>query len=87
LLTIDKGKYRGVNKPVQTVAVKAALIVSDDLREDLVYNITKGLFEFQGDIAAAHPMGEYLDVDDAIKGITVPFHPGAIRYYREVGGF
>ena len=85
LIEIDGGQYRGVNKTVQTVAVKAALIVTDDLSEDLVYNITRVLFESKSEVAASHAMGTYLDVDRAIEGITIPFHPGAKRYYKEIG--
>jgi len=85
VLEIEGGKYRGVDNTVQTVAVKATLIASEDLSEDLVYNITKTLFESPNEIAAAHAMGAYLDVASAIEGITIPFHPGAERYYREVG--
>ena len=82
---IAGGKYRGINKTVLTVAVKAALIASEDLSEDLVYGITRVLFESKKEIATAHAMGAYLDVASAIEGITIPFHPGTERYYREVG--
>jgi len=43
------------------------------------------LFEYKNEIAAAHTMGAYLDATSAIEGITVPFHPGAERYYLEMG--
>lgn len=77
--------YDGVDYDVQTVAVKAALIVSSSLSEDAVYEITKALFEFAPEIAAAHPKGAELSEAFAVSGITVPFHPGAVKYYREKG--
>ncbi|MDR0459812.1 MAG: hypothetical protein LBG68_05070, partial [Coriobacteriales bacterium] len=70
---------------VPTVAVKAMIIVSNKLSSDLVYMLTKALFENRAEIALNHLMGAYLDEADAIKGITVPFHPGAERYFREIG--
>jgi TRAP transporter TAXI family solute receptor len=82
---IGGGKYRGVDKTVQTVAVKAALVVSEDFSADLAYDITRVLFESKNEIAAAHAMGTYLDAASAIEEITVPFHPGAERFYREIG--
>jgi hypothetical protein len=84
LFEIDSGAYRGVAKTVQSVAVKAALIVRDDLSEDLAYSITRALFAYKNEIAASHAMGAYLDAAGAMEGITVPLHPGAKRYYREI---
>jgi TRAP transporter TAXI family solute receptor len=85
LTKIEGGKYRGVDITVQTIAVKAVLIAADDLGEDLVYEITKVLFESQNEIITSQAMGVFLDPANAIKGITDPFHPGAVRYYREIG--
>jgi TRAP transporter TAXI family solute receptor len=85
LFEIDSGAYRGVAKAVRTVAVKAALIVRDDLSEDLAYSITRALFAYKNEIDASHPMGAYLDAAGAVEGITVPLHSGAKRYYREIG--
>ena len=82
---IAGGTYRGVAEIVRTVSIEAALIVSDDLSEDLVYSITKTLFECKDEIAALHPKGSYLDADSAMQGISVPFHPGANKYYYEIG--
>ncbi|MBP7177125.1 MAG: TAXI family TRAP transporter solute-binding subunit [Thermoclostridium sp.] len=82
---IPSGSYKGVDTATQTVAVMATYIVSDSLSEDLVYKMTKALFENKAQIAAAHPKGAELDPAYAVSGISIPFHPGAAKYYKEVG--
>jgi len=68
------------------VAVKATLIVHANLSEDTVYNLTKALFEHRGEIAVGHARGNDINTSYAVDGIgNVPFHPGAARYYREIG--
>jgi hypothetical protein len=83
--SIPTGSYRGQNNAVQTVAVKAAFIVSAKLSEDTVYQLTKGLFENKAQIEAAHIKGRELSPAYAVEGISVPFHPGAERYFKEIG--
>jgi len=82
---IPGGSYNGIDEDVQTVAIKATLIASPNLAEDTVYNLTKAIFENQAEIAAAHAKGEELSVEYAVSGVSVPFHPGAEKYYKEVG--
>lgn len=81
---IPEGSYKGVGK-VQTVAVVATYIVSDKLSEDIVYDMTKALFENKDQIAAAHPKGAELDPAYSVSGISIPMHPGAEKYYKEIG--
>lgn len=82
---IPGGTYSGVDSDVMTVAVKATIIVSPDLDEELVYNMTKALFENKEAIATAHAKGVELDIQTATEGVSVPLHPGAARYYKEQG--
>ena len=82
---VPGGTYKGVDSDVQTVAVVATYIVSDDLDEDLVYNMTKALFENADEIAKAHPKGAELDPAYSVSGISIPIHPGALKYYKEIG--
>ncbi len=83
--TIPAGTYTGMEEDATTVAVKATLIVSNDLPEDAVYNLTKGLFESKETIASGHAKGSELDPAYAVESISVPFHPGAEKYFKEVG--
>jgi len=82
---IPGGIYKGVDSEVQTVAVVATFIVSDKLSEDLVYKMTKALFENSEEIAVAHPKGAELDPEYSISSISIPIHPGAEKYYKEIG--
>jgi len=83
--TIPAGTYKGQNADVKTVAVKATLIVGAEVSEDVVYKLTKALFENQPELATAHAKGQELKLEDAVQGISVPFHPGAEKYFKEVG--
>lgn len=82
---IPGGSYKGVDEDVQTVAIKATLIASPKLSEDVVYNLTKAIFENKEEIAGAHAKGAELSTEYATTGISVPFHPGAEKYFKEVG--
>jgi len=82
---IPAGTYNGVTEEKWTVAVLATLIVSKSLSTDTVYKLTKALFENQADILTAHAKGAELNATDAVKGINVPFHAGAEKYYKEIG--
>ena len=73
-------------KQVNTVAIKATYIVTNNMCEDQAYSITKDLWEKQSEIAAAHAKGNEMDVNEAVKGLgVVPLHPGAEKYYKEIG--
>ncbi|HPX96544.1 MAG TPA: TAXI family TRAP transporter solute-binding subunit, partial [Thermotogota bacterium] len=82
---IPANTYKNQTEPVNTVAVKATFIVRADLPLDTVYNITKAIFEGQAEIAEAHAKGKEFNLQEAVKGVSVPFHPGAEKYFREVG--
>lgn len=83
--TITPGEYSFLSNDVSTIAVQATLICSTDLDEETAYNLVKTIFEKAEDIAASHEKGSYLSPDYAIQGVSVDFHPGAVRYYEEIG--
>jgi len=82
---IPGGSYRGQADDVMTVAVKATLIAGKKVPEDVVYKLTKALFENKFRIGAAHVKGKELSASYAVEGISVPFHPGAAKYFAEIG--
>ncbi len=82
---ITPEEYSFLSEPVTTVAICAVLVCTDDLSEDVVYNLTKTLFDKKAEITTGNAKGEYLDPAYAVEGNSVPYHPGAIRYYEEVG--
>jgi len=82
---VPANTYKGQTAEVSTVAVNAVLIVGSSLKEAMVYNLTKALFENQADLAAAHAKGKELNMKTAVTGVSIPFHPGAVKYYKEKG--
>lgn len=70
---------------VPVVAVANLLVVSESMPDALAHDITKILFEQQPTLATIHPQARELSVDSALTGASIPFHPGAIRYYQERG--
>lgn len=83
--TIPAGTYKGQTADVKTVAVNATLVVGAEVSEQVVYDLTKALFDNQAELATAHAKGKLLSLETAVKGISVPFHPGAEKYYKEKG--
>ncbi len=85
LHTIPAGTYNGQDADVQTVTVKATLIVSASASEEDVYNVTKAIFDNIEAITAENKKGSELTLDNATSGMTVPFHAGAAKYFAEKG--
>lgn len=82
---VPGGIYRGTDGDVQALSVKATLVVSSSLSDDVVYRMTKALFENLEKLGEAHPKGRDVSAPAAISGVTIYFHPGAVKYYRECG--
>ena len=82
---IPAGTYRGMTTPATTVAVRATIIAHANVSENAIYNFTRSLFQNQPKLAEAHVRGADLSPSGAVQGISVPFHPGAERYLREIG--
>lgn len=85
LLTIPAGTYNGQTEDVTTVTVKATLIVSADASEDDVYKLTAAIFDNIEAITAENGKGAELSLENATQGLTVPFHAGAAKYFKEKG--
>ncbi len=84
--TADNTKYDFVTDTVNTVAIKATFVVTDKMSDDQVYEITKNLWEKQADIAVAHAKGNEMVKESAVAAVgKVPVHPGAEKYYKEIG--
>jgi TRAP transporter TAXI family solute receptor len=79
---IPKGMYQQ-DTDVPVVGVSVLLVVSETMPEDLAHDITRVLFEKQPELATIHPQAKVLSVKTATTGSPIPFHPGAIRYYRD----
>jgi TRAP transporter TAXI family solute receptor len=81
--TIPAGTYEGQDADVETAAVVNYLVTHSDVPDDVVYAMTKALFENLDDMAAAHAAAKAIDLKVAAKDPPAPLHPGAERYYQE----
>lgn len=85
---IPAGMYpNAVNKDedVKTFGVKATFVTSADVSEEVVYNITKEIFENFEDFKKLHPAYSTLTKESMLQGLSAPLHPGAEKYYKEAG--
>jgi TRAP transporter TAXI family solute receptor len=86
-LIIPKTAYAGMPADVGVLGVGNVLVVHKDMPEQLAYDITRLLFEKQAQLIAVHREATKLSLATAVVGSAAPFHPGAIRYYRERGAW
>ena len=84
--TIAAGTYKDV-PAVQTMAMGAQWVTSAKADTETVYQITKALYgkAAQDTLAAGHAKGKFITKENAVKGVGIPFHPGAERFYKEAG--
>jgi len=80
--TIPEGTYIGVNHDVMTVSSPALLATNVEMDEDIVYEITKALFEHLDEIRSTHPQGANIKLNNIYSGMSIPIHLGAEKYYR-----
>ncbi len=84
-MEIPANTYPGQNDKIDTITIKATLVVDADIPEEVVYGLTAAVFDHTEEIRAENAKGAELSLENATTGITVPFHPGAARYYKEHG--
>ena len=83
---IPKGTYKSTTQDVITFGVMATFVSSTDVPNQVVYEVTRAVFENLGDFKRLHPAFRNLDPKNMIKdGLSAPTHPGAVRYYKEKG--
>lgn len=79
------GTYPNQDKLVRSVASPNVLVARADVPEEVVYHITRVIWENLGALQDIHAATRDMRLDIALKGLGAPLHPGAIRYYREKG--
>jgi TRAP transporter TAXI family solute receptor len=86
-VTIPGATYPSIDTETASVAVPALFVVNANLSDDLVYGITKALWQdaTRRLLDNGHPAGKGIRIENALNGISIPLHPGAARYYQEVG--
>ncbi|HJN45117.1 MAG: TAXI family TRAP transporter solute-binding subunit [Vicinamibacterales bacterium] len=86
-VTIPHITYPGMSNDAEVIGVANVLVAHEEMPEELAYRITQALFEHRDELAAVHAEAAKLRLETAVVGSTVPFHPGAIRYYTEQGAW
>ena len=81
----DDLRFSMLYEDITTIGVPNVLVVSSELDEDLVYQITSAMYENIAELRAVHPAAEETTVDFAMSATPVPLHEGAIRYFEEAG--
>ncbi|HEV2609298.1 MAG TPA: TAXI family TRAP transporter solute-binding subunit [Noviherbaspirillum sp.] len=83
--TVPAKTYEGQDTEVPTAAIQNFLVTHEGVPADVVYTMTKSMWENLDKLVAAHAAGKAITKDNALKGSPVPLHPGAEKYYREIG--
>ena len=84
-LTIPAGTYPKQDEDVETITIKATLVVAAYLDEDIVYALTAAIFDHADEITVENAKGAELDLESATSVTDVPYHAGAAKYYAEHG--
>lgn len=82
---LPAGSYKGVDEDVETLAVRAIWATHDQVSEDIIYAVTKALYENTETLGKVHPKGKEISADTALQSVSIPVHPGAAKYYAEIG--
>lgn len=81
-LTIPANAYSSQDYDVQTISIWSLLLVRNDIPEDLVYKLTKTLFESSKELGEVNIQAGWIDINEQ-KDLSLPFHPGAQKYFEE----
>ena len=82
---VPPGVYKGQTEPIQTTLLLLGVSVRQDFPEETAYRVTKTLMESQKELAAVHNVGKEWTMENTLKKPPAPFHPGAIKYFKEKG--
>jgi TRAP transporter TAXI family solute receptor len=83
---IPGGMYPGNDQDIETFGVKATLVTRADVPEDVVYEVTKAVFEHLDEFKKLHPAFAALQKQEMVaEALSAPLHPGAAKYYKEAG--
>jgi hypothetical protein len=84
-VTIAGGAYRNLPKEYHTIGVYFHYITHKDISADLIYQATKVFWKHEKDFQAIGAWGPQVQLKNALRGMDIPIHPGAERYYKEIG--
>jgi TRAP transporter TAXI family solute receptor len=83
--TMPKGYIGVIEEPTPTLAFYTTIFFREDISDEVVYELVKAALDHHKEYATVHPMLPEVDVARAATIVGTPFHPGAIKYYKEKG--
>jgi TRAP transporter TAXI family solute receptor len=84
--TIPGGLYEGNPDPVTTFGMRAVVVTSSEVPDEVVYEFTKAVFDNLGEFRSMHPALANLEPENMVsQGLNAPIHDGAMKYYKEAG--
>jgi len=83
--TLPANSYNGVSEDITVLGIPNVLTVSSEMSDDLAYELTKAMFENIAELRAVHPAANETTVEFTMSATPIPLHPGALRYYDEIG--
>ena len=83
--TLDENDYSFLTEPVNTVAIRVTLAATTALSEQAAYDLVKTIIENNYKIAVVNAKGMYIKAEEAVQGLPLKLHPGAQRYFAEIG--
>jgi len=82
---IPANTYKGQEKDYHTLSYVGILATHKDLSEKLIYDVVKAVFEHIDELHEIHVAFKQITLNNSIKGMPIPWHPGALKYYKEKG--
>ena len=82
---IPKGTYRGIDTDIKTPAVMAMLVTHDKVKDSVIYEFLKGMYANIDGVHASHATAKQITLQNALSGVTLPVHPGAVKFFKEKG--
>ncbi len=82
---LEKTAYKGQTEDILTISVWSSVVCHKDTPEDLVYKITKAIFENRKILVNTHKIAEYTTAKASAQNSPIPIHPGALKYFKEIG--
>ncbi len=83
--SIPKNTYLNQVNDINGIVIKGIIVCREDMDSDLVYTLTKTIFDHVDEIKEATPLVEDMFLETAVTGLAIPLHPGAAKYYAEMG--
>lgn len=84
-VTVPANTYKGIARAIPTIGTMELVMGRADLHEETVYQSVKSIFEHRSELEQIHVAAKHINFENALAWKYVPFHPGAVKYFKEKG--